>query len=441
MATAHGAAVAAVTDPAAARRLLPSPAHAARPPAGRARHRLAAAPRRHRTAPARPAVGARRQQLMAGALGLRALRAALALVRALRAGLPGAPATGAAHPAHRALDAPAPATGDALQHTVIRRGPSARSHPRSLTRRTTPLVARTTRPQSPLGARHAVAAGSVRHAARADAVSRCRRASRASDHRSIVLQWSDSCHEDFPHRRSPAPSPPSAVLVLSGPAFAHVSVQPQGEAAKGGYATINFKVPNERDNASTTKLEVNFPTDHPLASVMPQPVPGWTSRSPRPSSTSRSSCTARRSTRPSPRSPGPPTARASSPASSSSSRSPSASCPRTPTSWCSRRSRRTTTRRSSAGSRSRRRAPRSPRTRRRCSKLTAATEADHHGAAATDDRRRRRRRRSARAPPTATAGRPPTAVTPPPASSASSASSSASAGVAFGVLAGRRRTA
>lgn len=67
----------------------------------------------------------------------------------------------------------------------------------------------------------------------------------------------------------------STVLLLAGTASAHVSVQPQGEAAKGGYAVINFKVPNERDNASTTKLEVNFPTDHPLASVMPQPVPGW----------------------------------------------------------------------------------------------------------------------------------------------------------------------
>ncbi|MDQ0991810.1 YcnI family protein [Streptomyces sp. V3I7] len=67
----------------------------------------------------------------------------------------------------------------------------------------------------------------------------------------------------------------SAVLALSAPAFAHVSVQPEGTAAKGGYAVIDFKVPNERDNASTTKLEVNLPTDHPLASVMPQPVPGW----------------------------------------------------------------------------------------------------------------------------------------------------------------------
>ncbi|WP_411143279.1 YcnI family protein [Streptomyces sp. x-80] len=64
------------------------------------------------------------------------------------------------------------------------------------------------------------------------------------------------------------------VLLLGVPAFAHVSVQP-GTAPKGGYATVNFKVPNERDNASTVKLEVSLPTDHPLASVMPQPVPGW----------------------------------------------------------------------------------------------------------------------------------------------------------------------
>lgn len=67
----------------------------------------------------------------------------------------------------------------------------------------------------------------------------------------------------------------SAVLVLSGPAFAHVSVSAEGTAAKGGYATVNFKVPNERDDATTTKLEVSFPTDHPLASAQPEALPGW----------------------------------------------------------------------------------------------------------------------------------------------------------------------
>lgn len=61
------------------------------------------------------------QQVAAGAR-LRALRAALVLVSALRAGLPDGPATGP-RTLRTAVDAPAPATGDPLQHMVIRRGP------------------------------------------------------------------------------------------------------------------------------------------------------------------------------------------------------------------------------------------------------------------------------------------------------------------------------
>ncbi|MFE0626732.1 YcnI family protein [Streptomyces sp. NPDC058864] len=67
----------------------------------------------------------------------------------------------------------------------------------------------------------------------------------------------------------------AAVLATAVPAFAHVSVQP-GNAAKGGYSTVAFKVPNEDDKASTIKVEVNLPGDHPIASVSVQPVPGWT---------------------------------------------------------------------------------------------------------------------------------------------------------------------
>ncbi|MEU0179726.1 YcnI family protein [Streptomyces sp. NPDC006207] len=67
----------------------------------------------------------------------------------------------------------------------------------------------------------------------------------------------------------------AAVLATAVPAFAHVSVQP-GNAAKGGYSTVAFKVPNEDDKASTIKVEVNLPGDHPIASVSTQPVPGWT---------------------------------------------------------------------------------------------------------------------------------------------------------------------
>jgi uncharacterized protein YcnI len=66
----------------------------------------------------------------------------------------------------------------------------------------------------------------------------------------------------------------SALLVAAVPAFAHVSVTPN-TAPKGGYSTVAFKVPNERDSASTIKLEVNLPADHPIASVATQAVPGW----------------------------------------------------------------------------------------------------------------------------------------------------------------------
>jgi uncharacterized protein YcnI len=65
-----------------------------------------------------------------------------------------------------------------------------------------------------------------------------------------------------------------AVAGFAIPAGAHVTVQPQA-ARKGSFSTLNFSVPNERDDASTVEVEVNFPTDQPLASVAVQPTPGW----------------------------------------------------------------------------------------------------------------------------------------------------------------------
>ncbi|MQS13076.1 YcnI family protein [Streptomyces kaniharaensis] len=67
----------------------------------------------------------------------------------------------------------------------------------------------------------------------------------------------------------------TSVVVLAGPAFAHVTVNP-GTASQGGYTAVDFRVPNESDTASTVKLEVNLPLDHPLASVRTLPMPGWT---------------------------------------------------------------------------------------------------------------------------------------------------------------------
>jgi uncharacterized protein YcnI len=66
-----------------------------------------------------------------------------------------------------------------------------------------------------------------------------------------------------------------ATLALPGIAEAHVEVQP-GSVAGGDFAAVGFRVPNERDDANTTKLEVNFPTDHPIPFVSVKPHPGWT---------------------------------------------------------------------------------------------------------------------------------------------------------------------
>jgi uncharacterized protein YcnI len=61
---------------------------------------------------------------------------------------------------------------------------------------------------------------------------------------------------------------------LALPALAHVTIQP-GTAEQGGFTKVAFRVPNERDNAATVKIEVAFPVDHPLAFVSVKPVPGW----------------------------------------------------------------------------------------------------------------------------------------------------------------------
>ncbi|HWH00439.1 MAG TPA: YcnI family protein [Pilimelia sp.] len=65
------------------------------------------------------------------------------------------------------------------------------------------------------------------------------------------------------------------VSAVASPAAAHVTVSPK-EATQGGYARVAFRVPNESDTASTTKLEVALPEQTPIASVSVQPVPGWT---------------------------------------------------------------------------------------------------------------------------------------------------------------------
>jgi uncharacterized protein YcnI len=68
----------------------------------------------------------------------------------------------------------------------------------------------------------------------------------------------------------------AGILAFAGSASAHVSVQP-GTAAQDSYAKVSFRVPNERDDAGTTKLEVTLPADKPLTSVQTRTMPGWKS--------------------------------------------------------------------------------------------------------------------------------------------------------------------
>jgi uncharacterized protein YcnI len=57
-------------------------------------------------------------------------------------------------------------------------------------------------------------------------------------------------------------------------ASAHVTVVAE-TATQGGYAALVFRVPGERDDANTVKVDVRLPADQPLASVHVRPHPGW----------------------------------------------------------------------------------------------------------------------------------------------------------------------
>lgn len=66
----------------------------------------------------------------------------------------------------------------------------------------------------------------------------------------------------------------AAVAACSLPAVAaaHVTLQPS-EVPAGGFERLDVRVPNERDGASTKKVEVKFPPG--FISVSYEPVAGW----------------------------------------------------------------------------------------------------------------------------------------------------------------------
>jgi periplasmic copper chaperone A len=62
------------------------------------------------------------------------------------------------------------------------------------------------------------------------------------------------------------------VLLMAAPALAHVTVQPP-EAPTGSFFAFAVRVPNERPDAATTEVEVQFPET--VTNVSVQPHPGW----------------------------------------------------------------------------------------------------------------------------------------------------------------------
>jgi uncharacterized protein len=64
----------------------------------------------------------------------------------------------------------------------------------------------------------------------------------------------------------------AAVLLVPAGAAAHVTLQPNEQPA-GEFVRADVRVPNELDNASTEKVQVQFPPGFLFASY--EPVPGW----------------------------------------------------------------------------------------------------------------------------------------------------------------------
>ncbi|MGW7384171.1 YcnI family protein [Streptomyces sp. NPDC054794] len=70
----------------------------------------------------------------------------------------------------------------------------------------------------------------------------------------------------------------AGVLAAAGVASAHVTVHPESYAKGATDGLLTFRVPNEEDSASTTKVQVFLPTDHPVLGVLVHPQGGWTAK-------------------------------------------------------------------------------------------------------------------------------------------------------------------
>jgi uncharacterized protein YcnI len=75
------------------------------------------------------------------------------------------------------------------------------------------------------------------------------------------------------HRKTALAAVVASALAVPAAAEAHVTLQPNSAAA-GAFTVENVRVPNERDNASTVKVDLQLPHGFVFASY--EPKPGWT---------------------------------------------------------------------------------------------------------------------------------------------------------------------
>ena len=64
----------------------------------------------------------------------------------------------------------------------------------------------------------------------------------------------------------------AGLLLVPGVAGAHITVQPP-TAPAGGFARVDLRVPNERDDAGTVKVDLQLPPG--VISASYEPLPGW----------------------------------------------------------------------------------------------------------------------------------------------------------------------
>jgi uncharacterized protein YcnI len=66
------------------------------------------------------------------------------------------------------------------------------------------------------------------------------------------------------------------VVLIAGPAFAHVEIERNGDVGADGVVATTLHVPNEETNAGTVKVELVFPESPALKIATPGAVAGWT---------------------------------------------------------------------------------------------------------------------------------------------------------------------